>query len=77
MHVPVLNVVVPRRDTFSGTFLLRAYFRDLAHAVMANDSRVIPTPVNDLAELEKMYRVHQVKKYGNRPVHPGFPGAVS
>jgi len=24
--------------------------------------RVIPTPVNDLAELEKMYRAHQVKK---------------
>jgi len=24
--------------------------------------KVIPTPVNDLAELEKMYRQHQVKE---------------
>ena len=37
-------------------------FRNLAKAIMANDSRVIPTPVNDLAELEKMYREHRVKK---------------
>jgi nitrogenase iron protein NifH len=31
-------------------------FRDLAKAIMANDSRVIPTPINDLGELERMYR---------------------
>jgi len=37
-------------------------FRELAKAVMENDSRVIPTPVSDLAELEAMYRQHMVKK---------------
>jgi nitrogenase iron protein NifH len=37
-------------------------FRNLANAIMENDSRVIPTPINDLAELEKMYRQHLVKK---------------
>jgi nitrogenase iron protein NifH len=31
-------------------------FRDLAKAIMENDSRVIPTPVNELGELERMYR---------------------
>jgi nitrogenase iron protein NifH len=35
-----------------------AIFRDLAKAIMENDSRVIPTPVSDLAELERMYREH-------------------
>ena len=34
-------------------------FRDLARDIMANDSRVIPTPVNDLAELEQMYRKYR------------------
>jgi hypothetical protein len=29
---------------------------------MENDSRVIPTPVTDLADLEKMYRQHLVKR---------------
>jgi nitrogenase iron protein NifH len=37
-------------------------FRNLAKAMIENDSRVIPTPVNDLAELERMYREHIVKK---------------
>jgi nitrogenase iron protein NifH len=37
-------------------------FRNLAKAIMANDSRVIPTPVSDLVELEKMYREHRIKK---------------
>jgi len=37
-------------------------FRDLAKAVMENDSRVIPTPVTDLAELEGMYRQHVQKR---------------
>ncbi|MCX6684793.1 MAG: nitrogenase iron protein, partial [Methanoregula sp.] len=37
-------------------------FRNLAKAIMENDLRVIPTPVNDLAELEKMYRQHLVKR---------------
>jgi nitrogenase iron protein NifH len=37
-------------------------FRDLARAVMENDSRVIPTPVSDLAELEDMYRQHVQKR---------------
>jgi len=31
-------------------------FKNLAQAVMENKSRVIPTPVRELAELEKMYR---------------------
>jgi len=30
--------------------------------IMENNARVIPTPVNDLAELENMYRQHLVKK---------------
>jgi nitrogenase iron protein NifH len=34
-------------------------FRDLAKAVMENDSRVIPTPVNDLGELEELYRKYR------------------
>lgn len=33
-------------------------FRKLAKAIMENDSRVIPTPVSDLPELEMMYRQH-------------------
>ena len=37
-------------------------FRNLAHAIMENNSKVIPTPVNDLTELENMYRQHQVKR---------------
>ena len=37
-------------------------FRDLATDIMGNDSRVIPTPMNDLAELEQLYR-----KYRNTP----------
>ena len=31
-------------------------FRELAKAIMENDSRVIPTPITDLGELERMYR---------------------
>jgi nitrogenase iron protein NifH len=31
-------------------------FRDLAKAIMENDSRVIPTPITDLGDLERMYR---------------------
>jgi len=37
-------------------------FRNLAKAIMENNSRVIPTPVTDLAELETMYREHLVKR---------------
>lgn len=37
-------------------------FRNLAEAIMENDSRVIPTPINDLTELETMYRQHLGKK---------------
>jgi nitrogenase iron protein NifH len=33
-----------------------AIFRDLARAIMENESRVIPTPITDLAELEQLYR---------------------
>jgi nitrogenase iron protein NifH len=33
-------------------------FRELARKVMENDSRVIPTPVEELSELEAMYREH-------------------
>jgi nitrogenase iron protein NifH len=31
-------------------------FRNLAQAILENDSRVIPTPVTDLTELETLYR---------------------
>jgi nitrogenase iron protein NifH len=34
-------------------------FRDLARDIMENDSRVIPTPVTDLAELEQLYRKYR------------------
>ncbi|MDD1672270.1 MAG: AAA family ATPase [Methanomicrobiales archaeon] len=34
-------------------------FRDLARSIMENDSRVIPTPMNDLAELEQVYRKYR------------------
>jgi nitrogenase iron protein NifH len=34
-------------------------FRDLARDIMENGSRVIPTPVNDLAELEQLYRKYR------------------
>jgi nitrogenase iron protein NifH len=34
-------------------------FRDLARAILENDSRVIPTPMNDLAEIEQLYRKHR------------------
>jgi nitrogenase iron protein NifH len=37
-------------------------FRNLAKAILENDSRVSPTPINDLAELETMYRQHLVNK---------------
>ncbi|MDI6719247.1 MAG: AAA family ATPase [Methanomicrobiales archaeon] len=37
-------------------------FRNLARAILANDTRVIPTPIAELAELETMYREHLVKK---------------
>ena len=37
-------------------------FRELAHKVMENDSKVIPTPINELPELEEMYRRHLVKR---------------
>jgi nitrogenase iron protein NifH len=36
-------------------------FRELAKKVMENDSRVIPTPVEELSELEAMYRQHLSK----------------
>ena len=36
-------------------------FRNLAKAIMENDSRVIPTPVSDLVEIEMMCRQHLVK----------------
>jgi len=33
-------------------------FRELARKIMENDSRVIPTPVEELSDLETMYREH-------------------
>jgi nitrogenase iron protein NifH len=33
-------------------------FRALAQSVMANDARVIPTPIEEVAELEALYRKH-------------------
>jgi nitrogenase iron protein NifH len=38
-------------------------FRDLAGRVMGNETRVIPTPVEDVADLEALYRRH----LGRRP----------
>jgi nitrogenase iron protein NifH len=37
-------------------------FRDLAKAIMENDSRVIPTPMNDLGELEELYRSYRNRR---------------
>lgn len=37
-------------------------FRELARQIIQNDTRVIPTPINDLTELEQMYRQHLAKK---------------
>ena len=37
-------------------------FRNLAKAIMENHGRVIPTPINDLTELEKMYRQNVIKR---------------
>jgi nitrogenase iron protein NifH len=34
-------------------------FRDLAKDIMENDSRVIPMPITDLAELEQLYRKYR------------------
>ena len=31
-------------------------FRGLADRILANDTRIIPTPFDDVADLEKMYR---------------------
>ena len=36
-------------------------FRDLARKVMENDVKVIPTPVEELPELEELYRQHVVR----------------
>ena len=33
-------------------------FRDLAQRVLDNDSRVMPTPIEDVADLEAIYRRH-------------------
>jgi nitrogenase iron protein NifH len=38
-----------------------AIFRDLARKVMENDVKVIPTPVEELPELEELYRDHLVR----------------
>jgi nitrogenase iron protein NifH len=37
-------------------------FRELARAIMKNESRVIPMPINNLAELEDLYRKSVIKK---------------
>ena len=37
-------------------------FRELAQAIMENDSRVIPTPMNDLGELEELYRTYRSRR---------------
>ncbi|MGB4234972.1 MAG: nitrogenase iron protein [Methanoregulaceae archaeon] len=36
-------------------------FRQLAQAILNNESRVIPTPVSALSELETMYRQHLIR----------------
>ncbi|MGZ4923436.1 MAG: nitrogenase iron protein, partial [Halobacteriota archaeon] len=37
-------------------------FRELAHKVMENDTKVIPTPVAELPDLEELYRKTVIKK---------------
>jgi nitrogenase iron protein NifH len=37
-------------------------FRELAKQIMENKKTVVPTPINDLTELEQMYRQHLAKK---------------
>jgi nitrogenase iron protein NifH len=37
-------------------------FRDLARAILENNTRVIPTPIQDLAVLEQIYRQHVQKR---------------
>ena len=37
-------------------------FRELARAILSNDSRVVPKPVTDLVELENMYRQHVARR---------------
>jgi nitrogenase iron protein NifH len=37
-------------------------FRELALKVMENDTKVIPTPVEELPELEELYRKNALKK---------------
>jgi nitrogenase iron protein NifH len=38
-----------------------AIFRELAQKVLENDVKVIPTPVEELPELEELYRKHVPK----------------
>jgi len=46
-------------------------FRELAQRVMDNDSRVIPTPIEEMAELEAMYRRHLSRQVRVRPTEGG------
>jgi nitrogenase iron protein NifH len=36
-----------------------AVFRELAKQVINNQSRVIPSPISDLGQLEQLYRQHE------------------
>lgn len=48
-------------------------FRELAGRVLANTSRVIPTPIEEVSELEALYRRHM-----GEPVKPGSaPGGAA
>jgi len=42
-------------------------FRALAGRVLDNDARVIPTPVDDVTELEALYRRHLSRRAGVQP----------
>jgi nitrogenase iron protein NifH len=42
-------------------------FRALAGTVLANDSRVIPTPIEEVADLEALYRRHLSSRNGGQP----------
>jgi len=46
---------------------IAAVFRDLAQRVLENDHRVIPTPIEDVAELEALYRRHLDGSDKSRP----------
>ncbi len=46
-------------------------FRGLAQRMLDNTSRVIPTPIEDMAELEALYRRHLDRRAESQPIQKG------